>query len=121
MDRADWLRITAAFGLALVNSESTIADVKDMFISAHEAIVVETATDHSGVNLDPMNVGAMLSLPYVEGTRPKATKQTATNASATVVDTLSAPTPDDSYRPVTAPAPAYLRSATFRGIKRYMS
>ncbi len=121
MDRADWLRITAAFGLALVNSESTIADVKDMFISAHEAIVVETATDHSGVNLDPMNVGAMLSLPYVEGTRPKATAPSATTATATVLDTLAAPKRVQSYRPVAAPTPTSLRSATLRGIKRYTS
>ena len=121
MDRADWLRITAAFGLALVSSESTIADVKEMFVSAHEAFVVETATDHSGVNLDPMNVGAMLSLPYVEGTRPKASVPSATNATAPVIDTLSAPTRVHSYRPVAAPAPTYSRSATLRGIKRYTS
>ena len=120
MDRADWLRITASFGLALVCSESTIADVKEMFVSAHEAFVVETATDHSGVNLDPMNVGAMLSLPYVEGTRPKASAA-STNATALVIDTLSAPTRVHSYRPVAAPTPTYSRSATLRGIKRYTS
>ena len=121
MDRADWLRITAAFGLALVCSESTIADVKEMFVSAHDAFVVETATDHSGVNLDPMNVGAMLSLPYVEGTRAKAPAASTTHATAFVIDTLSAPTRVHSYRPVAAPTPTYSRSATLRGIKRYTS
>ncbi|MBC7841103.1 MAG: hypothetical protein H7099_02260 [Gemmatimonadaceae bacterium] len=121
MDRADWLRITAAFGLALISSESAIEDVRDMYTSARDAFVVETATDRSSVNLEPMNVGAMLSLPYVEGTRQMTTVPVATRDSATTIDTTSARASRRAYLPVAVPAPTYSRGYAPRGIKRYTS
>jgi hypothetical protein len=73
MDRADWLRIGAAFGVALVSSDSAIEEMRTMAFAARDAFTMAIETDRTGVNLDPMNVEAMLRLPYVDGTRPDST------------------------------------------------
>jgi hypothetical protein len=120
MDRADWLRIGAAFGVALVSSDSAIEDMRTMMFAARDAFTVATATDRTSVNLDPMNVEAMLRLPYVDGTRPDSASA-ARMPRRDGMSALHAPTPMritlGHVRAVESAAPTVMRA--MRGTKRF--
>lgn len=112
MDRADWLRITAAFGLALVTSESALQDVRVMVLAARDEWKVSTATDRVGVNLDLMNVDGMLRVPYVEGTvtgrvLPRGKTVAVTSSSVDSSSSVTVRVPRN--RAVKTPAPTYPR------------
>jgi hypothetical protein len=120
MDRADWLRITAALGVALVSSDSTMDQVRTMVLAARDEWVVATAPDRVSVNLDEMNVGGMLTLPYVEGTIHGAVTGIREKDALSGTAAESRPgnrAPSRSIKPIHKPAPTYSRA--LRGARRF--
>ncbi len=119
MDRADWLRIGASLGVALLSSDSAVEDMRAMMFSARDAFAFVTETDRTGVNLDPMNVETMLRLPYVDGTRPDRPSSHRMTSHANRVAPRS-PTPMritlGNMRPIVPDAPTYTRA--FRSAKK---
>jgi hypothetical protein len=120
MKRIETMLIAAVCALALVSTQSSFDTLRAMAWAAGDEWVEATSRDHSGVNLDPMNVDGMLALPYVEGTRridSRSRAMSRASATRTPSDSATVSVRPTRARPTAPPVLTY--ASPVRWSKRF--